>query len=61
MLQHQQFTYTVTGHHQYLSSEPEECFDVNTNEDDKTGPGWTPSTEKFLDNESPAMSRFQRE
>ena len=56
MLQHQQLTYTVTGHHQYFSSEPEECFEVDTNEDDETDPNWTPWTKKCVDNASPAMS-----
>jgi len=60
MLQHQQFTYTVTGHHQYFSSQPEEWFEVDTNEDE-TDPDWTPSTEKCVDNGSPAMSLDFRE
>ena len=50
MLQHQQFTYNVTGYYQYVSSEHEECFQVDTNEDDETDPDWTPSTEKCVDN-----------
>ena len=32
----------TSGHHQYFSSEPEECFEVDTNEDDETDPNWTP-------------------
>jgi hypothetical protein len=60
MLQHQQFTYTVTGHHQYFSSQPEEWFEVDTNEDE-TDPDWNPSTEKCVDNASPAMSLDFRE
>ena len=46
MLQHQQFTYTVTGHYQQFSSEPEECFEVDANDDDdEIDPDWTLSTE----------------
>jgi hypothetical protein len=47
MLQHQQFTYTVSGHYQNSSSEPENCFEVDTYEDDETDPDWTSSTEKM--------------
>jgi hypothetical protein len=43
MLQHQQFTYTVTGHYQHFSSEPEEWFEVDGNDDDETDPDWTPA------------------
>ena len=32
----------TTGHQQYFSSEPEECFEVDTHEDDETDPSWTP-------------------
>jgi hypothetical protein len=63
MLQHQQFTYTVTGHYQHFSSEPEECFEVDANDDDdEIDPDWTLSTEKkCIDNASSAVSRFQRD
>jgi hypothetical protein len=44
------------GHYHYFSSEPEECFEVDTNEADETDPSWTPYTEKCVDNASPAMS-----
>ena len=50
-----------TGHFQYFSSEPEECFEVDTNEDDETDPDWIPSTEKCVDNASPAISLDFRE
>jgi hypothetical protein len=50
-----------TGHYQYFSSEHEECFEVDTNEDDETDPDWTPSTEKCVDNASPAISLDFRE
>jgi hypothetical protein len=57
MLQHQQFTYTVTGHYQHFSSEPEECFEVDANDDDdEIDPDWTLSTEKkCIDNASSAI------
>jgi hypothetical protein len=32
----------TTGHYQYFSSEPEECFEVDTNEAHETDPSWTP-------------------
>jgi hypothetical protein len=51
----------TTGHYQYFSSGPEECFEVDTYEDDATDPDWTPSTEKCLDNTSPAISLDFRE
>ena len=31
-------TTQTTGHYQYFSSEPEECFEVDKNEDDETDP-----------------------
>jgi hypothetical protein len=34
----------TTGHYYYFSSEPEECFEVDTNEDDETDPDGIPST-----------------
>ena len=51
----------TTGHYQYFSSGPEEWFEVDTYEDNATDPDWTPSTEKCLDNTSPAISLDFRE
>jgi hypothetical protein len=43
-------TTQTTGHYHYFSSEPDECFEVDTNEADETDPSWTPYTEKCVDN-----------
>jgi hypothetical protein len=37
------------------------CFEVDTNEDDETDPDWISSTEKCVDNASPATSLDFRE
>jgi hypothetical protein len=36
----------TTGHYHCSSSEPEECFEVDTNKDEETDADWTPSAEK---------------
>jgi hypothetical protein len=39
----------TTGHYHCSSSEPEECFEVDTNKDEETDADWTPSAEKCVD------------
>jgi hypothetical protein len=50
----------TTGHYYYFSSEPEECFEVDTNEADETDPSWTPYTENIdiQSFSSPEMNRI---
>lgn len=45
-----------TGHYQYFSSKPEECFEVDTNKDGETDPDWTLINRKSVDIASPVIS-----